>query len=673
MKEALTKINKNKLLIGCKISFTIIITYLYMSLLLMGNVTNLNAKKLLATVLVITSIGLIWIKNPLNEKWNKMAARFLFLISPVVSFALIEMFNSVLFYKMRELCIILNLFIYVILLMFFFVISNRTKVAALLLVWSTFLFGFVSYNISVFRGSSIVAFDFASASTAASVANEYHFALRQLDYCILFSAILFSVVLCKMRNYKSFGWKLRIANLGILAVMLGVFINIFYLTNQTVDWKLRISIWNPTKSYRKMGTALTVAISGKYLIIEEPEGYSIEKVEEIMQPFLEKAYANENETTKNQKDPNLIVIMNEAFSDLQTIGEFEVSEDYMPFFRSLDDNTIKGSAYVSVLGGNTANSEFEFLTGNTLAFFPRYAVPMQLYVKKNLPSINFILKSQGYSGISAMHPFKAEGWGRDKAYPLLGFDSFITQDEFEDPELVRKYISDQEDFNKVIQEYEEAKESSSDPFYMFNVTMQNHGGYDKNYDNLPRVIKVTDEELNDEKYQVNEAENYINLIKKTDEAFENLISYFEETNDPTIIVMFGDHQPSIPAFQKRLSERDGKSERLYDYQVPFIIWANYDIEEQELERTSLNYLSSYVSDVMGVQKTPYQEYLIELSKEIPVITVFGYYGTDGKFYKLDNMESPYYEKILEYQYLQYNGVFDSKNRIDDFFFIDKEY
>lgn len=652
-----------------KIFITIGILILYFKLLSYGSLTIFNIKKLCCSVLVIASIVLIWVKNPLNEKWNQFLAWSLFWLSPVVSYALIEFFTGTFFFKMELLSIVLNLFIYITLLLLFLLITNRVKIAPLLLVWTSFLFGFVSFNVCAFRGSALVVSDFLSISTAASVADEYQLKMREMDYFIFFSYFLFSVAVCKVKYHKKMNWKIRIANLAVFLMLAGYLVNTFYLTNQTVKWNYGISIWNPQKTYRKIGTALTVAISGKFLFPEKPEGYSVEKVKEITKPYIEQ---KEKESKTTAESPNVIVIMNEAFSDFSMIGDFKVNQDYLPFFRSLEENTIKGKAYVSVLGGRTANSEFEFLTGSTLAFFPKSSVPLQLYVNKKIPSINYIFKEQGYSGISALHPYKAQGWGRNKAYPFLGFDSFITMDDFKNPELVRKYISDQEDFEKVIEIYENSQKESSAPFYMFNVTMQNHGGYSTNYDNLPRNIKVTDEELNQEQYQVNEVENYLNLIKQTDSAFEYLINYFKNVDKPTIIVMYGDHQPLIAKFQKRLSERDGSSEKLYNYQVPFVIWANYEIDKKNIEKTSLNYLSAHLLDIAGVQKTAYQEYLLDLCKDIPVINAFGYFGVDGKFYEFNDRTSPYYEKVKEYQYLQYNQMFDTKNRVNEFFYLKKE-
>lgn len=669
-KNLKSSLNKDKLLRISKIVMTVIVIIIYL-LLLFKNGFSLNERKICATPLAICIVILLWLKNPLNETWNKWVARLGFWVTPLVCYTVIEFFYGKFILYMRPLCIILNLVIYALLLFILYVLCNRTKVAALLLCWITFLFGYVSYNVYEFRGFSIVAFDFTSIKTAASVSGEYQFGFRQIDFCILLCFIGFSVFLCKLRNYKGLNLRNRIIALILCILSVSIFVKFLYFSDYIEEQGVHVRMFNPTNSYRLIGSALTVVLSGKVLIIEEPEGYSVDKVNSLIAPYLQEQENNSStNSTSNSTKPNLIVIMNEAYSDLKSIADFGVNEDYMPYFRSLSENTIKGSAYVSIYGGNTANSEFEFLTGNTLAFFPQNIAPLQMYVSGLVPSINYTLKEQGFSKTLAMHPYHPGGWNRKTAYPLLGFDQFLAEDDFENPELVRKYISDQEDFDRIIEEYEASNKNSSDPYYMFNVTMQNHGKYTYNYDNLPLTIKVTDEQLSDNsKYNTTEVERYLSLLKKTDDAFKNLVTYFENVDEPTVIVMFGDHQPALRNFQNALIKRSTKDTTQITYQVPFVVWANYDIKEEQVEKTSLNYLSAKVFDTMNLEKTGYQKYLLDLSKDIPAITARGYWGSDGKFYQLDDKTSPYYEKIQNYQFIQYNGFFDKENRVDDFFYL----
>ena len=42
-----------------------------------------------------------------------------------------------------------------------------------------------------------------------------------------------------------------------------------------------------------------------------------------------------------------------------------------------------------------------------------------------------------------------------------------------------------------------------------------------------------------------ETEQYLSIMHASDEALRELITYFETVEEPTLIVFFGDHQPSV--------------------------------------------------------------------------------------------------------------------------------
>lgn len=209
-----------------------------------------------------------------------------------------------------------------------------------------------------------------------------------------------------------------------------------------------------------------------------------------------------------------------------------VNEDYMPFIHSLQqgaENTQTGYLNVSVKGGNTANTEFEFLTGDTMAFLPAGSIPYQQYITKDTPSMASYLKSLGYETY-AMHPYYASGWNRDKIYPLLGFDSFYSSTDFYGSTYERGYIDDSSCVDKIIETYE--KKDAGTPAFIFNVTMQNHSPYTDGYQNLQGNVTVD----GTVSAQLSE---YLTLVKLSDTALEKLIDYFETQDEPTVIVFFG--------------------------------------------------------------------------------------------------------------------------------------
>lgn len=231
--------------------------------------------------------------------------------------------------------------------------------------------------------------------------------------------------------------------------------------------------------------------------------------------------------------------MNESFSDLSVLGKFRTDQEYLSHWNSRSKNTIKGYADSSVYGGYTANSEFEFLTGCTKAFLP--GNPYLQYITDELPSVVSNIKAQsGYDRTVAVHPYNPSGYNRNRVYPLLHMDEFLSIDDFKDPVLVRKYISDESDYEKLESLYEQKKAGSS--LCLFNVTMQNHSAYDDRDYKFADPVKLTDISLQPE------AEQYLSLIKMSDDALENMLEYFEKVDEPVLIAFLGNHQPHLPDY-----------------------------------------------------------------------------------------------------------------------------
>ena len=208
------------------------------------------------------------------------------------------------------------------------------------------------------------------------------------------------------------------------------------------------------------------------------------------------------------------------------------------------------------------------------------------------------------------------------------------------------------------------------PYFMFNVTMQNHGGYTTKFDNFNEEVYLTSSET-----EYVKANRYLSLVKKSDGAFKELVEYFKTVSEPTVICMFGDHQPSIETsfIAETLGVKDLSGLTLEQEQkrhvTPFIIWANYDIQEETIDKMSSNYLSSYVLKVAGVKLTEYNKYLLNLYKQLPVIDTVGYIDAENNYYNWQS-QTKYSEILSEYEKIQYNNIFDSENKSLDIFYLE---
>ena len=209
-------------------------------------------------------------------------------------------------------------------------------------------------------------------------------------------------------------------------------------------------------------------------------------------------------------------------------------------------------------------------------------------------------------------------------------------------------------YKKVIEEFEKIRQSGQ-PAFIFNVTMQNHSGYDAGCF-TENAVRITGHEG-----EFPNAEEYLTLIRESDVAIPMLIDYFSKIEDPTVIVFFGDHQPMVEeSFYETLAGKPLTEWTLAEaqsrYIVPFFIWANYEIDAEENVFTSANFLSELMFEKAGIKLLPYQEFLKEVREEIPAMDGGAWRDKDGTWEVLDTSQ-PILE---EYWRLQYRNMFDKK-------------
>lgn len=506
------------------------------------------------------------------------------------------------------------------------------------------------------RGLPFFFADLFSIGTAAEVAGNYTFKEWPEYLCIFIwflTGTITTVYALKMQS-KTKPAKLKwniIIRVAALGFVFGV-LTLFLKTPLMDKCGIEPYFWKHTKN----GVALNLMMDAKYSQLEKPDDYNVEELKEIASKY-------EGRDATSKENPNIIVIMNESFADLSVLGDFETNMEIMPFINSMRENTIKGKIFASVYGGSTADSEYEFLTGDSMISYPNGAVPYQTYLKGTtyMSSLIRAVEKSGYKTMS-FHPNESTNWNRTSIYKALGFDKSLWIDDVIEPEYMRNYITDKCDFDMLINELEN---KDKNPLLLFNITMQNHGGYlVKDFEN---EIKITSAEEG----VYPKAEQYLTVAKKTDEAIEEFIGYLEDYDEPTMVVFFGDHHPKIDS--NFIEDMLGGSMDNLDieqlqklYQTPFFIWANYDIPEAEDVNISLNYLSTVVCEAAGLPTTPYQEYLIELRKTLPIINGNGVVDIEGNYYtKTEALEK--FDELETYKSFIYNHMYDKKGYIASFF------
>lgn len=504
----------------------------------------------------------------------------------------------------------------------------------------TLLYALIDHYVTVFRGTPVLLSDIFAIGTAKNVAANYSVPVELSVLQTLAIAVLFCVAVWRMRRAST---PRRCQFITASLLLCSWLYGLQLVGNSFGFWQGNLEYSEWYYFCRTAGNA----------IVKRPTGYSSEALTRITEEYG---------GTKEEFRPNIIMIMNESFADLHDVGDFETNEDYLPFLHSLEgkENTITGDLLVSTFGGGTATTEFEVLTGDTMAFLPYGSSPYQMYVKRALPGLVSGLSEQGYQTVS-LHPYRATSWNRQQVYERLGFDTQLYEDAFgeDDTERLRSYVSDRSDYYKIFEVYR--YKNPGTPLFMFNVTMQNHGGYiPDDSDNFTQTIHLTGEYAG--KYP--EVDEYLSLAKESDKAIEELLAYFSEVDEPTAIIFLGDHQPNVPsAFYDELlgdTDEDSRAEKQKKMVTPFFIWANYDIEEQQDVQISANYLTAFALDALGCSTSGYDALRLAVREQIPRINNAGYYLPDGSWTAMETVESG--TLLAEYQMMQYAQLFDVNKR-----------
>lgn len=582
-------------------------------------------------------------------------------LGPVVSFLTVELLDGAhLWDDFDPWQVAMNLVWYALIYIIVRFLLGRNRRAGAAASILCFLIGLANHYVLEFRGRIIFPCDLdpSALTTAANVAENYSYAP---DVEIARAAIVLACYLIVLARCP--GERARVSPPRWFAapVMIGytIYIGVFFGTSFLPACGIYTQQWKTTEN----GFLLNFTIAMRYSIVEEPDGYSPETVADIAAQYPGAP------ADKSVQPTNIICIMNESLADFAAFGDaLTLTDDPMPFYHSLTENTVKGTLYVPVTGGGTANVEYEFLTGNALAFLPINTVAYQLYLDENAPSLARQAAACGYE-TTAFHPYKSSGWNRVNAYADLGFENQLYEEDVQNRAVIRQFVSDSCDYEQLYRLTEE----NDAPQFIFNVTMQNHSGYNLAWTNLERTIEL-DGDLAGGKYE-SAAEQFFSLMRASDDAIRELIEYYQNSDEPTLIVMFGDHQPPLSndfyqdLYGKRLDRRTTE-EVMQQYTTPFFIWANYDIEEAEGVEICPPALGALTAELSGLGLTGYQQFLLELDTEFACINPVGYRTKDGvNTEKTAELSTRQQELLSQYKILAYCALFDEEARPESFFYL----
>ena len=642
MKKRLSfPINKKRGIAGCMLGILLCLAYAYFEFLEFG----------IILALVFAVIGFLDVR-PTGKSvdlvplviWIVLAF-FCILWEPFILIGL----NGT--YAVHYSVYILNSLLIIMLLSVAVVITGRIRLSIMLVSFLAMVCITINLFVITYRGTGIQVADLLAVGTAMSVAKGYSFKVTiymVLGWSIWLMTMFLSFGLPRKELHltgfpKRFGLLLLAAVCVVLVLLQAPYV--------------RIQTWR-IEGLRLNGGYLNFFLSIQKSTMQKPQEYSLEMIDHMEDQYLPSG------DCADLTPPDIIIVMNEAFSDLSILSEnkLKTNQEVLPFLHSMSENTIKGYALASVLGGTTANSEYEVLTGNTTAFLPLGACPFQQYIKFDTYSLVWALKNMGYA-CEYTHPFYSDGWSRSKVMPHLGFEDSTFIENYAQNNLVRNYVSDEELYDTILAKLEQEKEV---PRFIFATSMQNHGGYDYEGENYKQTIQI-----NGLSREYPEVEQYLSLIHESDRALAGFLDSLQQRQRPTVVLFYGDHLPGLSAafYEELLGGSTNELEnKMKLYMVPFFVWANYDIPEQEVQLTSMNYLTNYLLEAAYVPLPPYNRFLKNIQEQIPAINIYGYYSVSEKrFLEVKDATGVEKEWLNMYKCLQYNSMFDRKYTSEVFF------
>lgn len=554
-------------------------------------------------------------------------------------------------------------------------LTTSIRAASFILITTSMVVGIVTKILLIARNMPLLSYHFLQIRDGLSVAGDTDFSFTSNMFALIFTSWVYLITLSFLPSFnqlfdfsfiskhisiwKKYTDKFTIFQRKLIqktAIFSIGLISLFFIAKPTIysvanGVDLSLYFWTLQSTYFDHG--LPVALTRYHIAsqIIKPEGYSTGLAEDILAEYPRK------EATAS-KQPNIILIQNESLTDYSQLTNLEFSSDPLAFIHSLEKNTIKGDLDVSVFAGSTANTEYEVLTSNSMAILPPNSFPFQQLVSSPKNSIVNNLKNQGYSTY-AFHPYSKDNYRRSQVYGYFGFDqSYFEnstpafQDLVENPERIRGYVSDRSLYEGSIKLMKE----NENPIFNFIATMQGHGGYNNSEAEFPRTISITNAENNAS------ATDFLSSINASDKAFKTLVTSLSSSNEPTVVVMFGDHQPILTDtyFKSHLDANDPSAR----FQTPFVIWANFDLPKMEERTISPNYIVPYLYQILSQTEyalpiSSYYQFLSKVQVEIPVLTTWGYYDSNYSY----SEKAPSSELYKQYQYVQYNNVID-KNSIN---------
>ena len=510
--------------------------------------------------------------------------------------------------------VILNLLPPIIISAIFYLVCNSA-------VWSFVITNilvmvptFINYYKMAFRGDCFIATDMALAKESQKMLDSYPLFIngRIVGYLVSF-AVCSALLAIFARGRLRIRWQRFVAAAALTLaslLLIPVYFSDRIYNVETYNEKIDLQ-WNDSQMYKSKGFVYPFLHSVKGLFPTPPAGYNEKEVKAQLDKYK---YAD----IPSDKKVNIVCVMLEAYSDFSLFEELTFVNDVYGKYHELEDMGYSGTLVTDIYAGDTRISEREFLTGMPYARMDDFAAPVNSFV--------WYLRKNGYY-TTGSHPLNAWFYNRENINKNLGFESYYFSENYYKERTGQDIVWDGTFFPMMLDIYKTRDKSK--PYFSFSITYQGHGPYS---DTVPQFEEPYVESDHVSEGDMNILNNYLNAQKGTTDYLYNYVKEMLATEEPLVIVLFGDHKPWMgnngSVYEAYGINIDTSTEEgfLNYYSTRYLIIANDAAKEVcqndflgKGEPLSVSFLMNKVFELCGYKGDSYMQLASEIMNRKSVI------------------------------------------------------
>ena len=470
------------------------------------------------------------------------------------------------------------------------------------------------------RNDPLLAIDITFITEAGNMASQYDLSLSRGKLLGIAIALFLAVLALWFARFRLPG-KVRIAGLVLWLALGAALWNGLYLNDElyaeTANDDL-INPWADAQVYQSRGFVYSFLRSVPEAVDSAPDGYDKKQAAAVLDAYTDTDIPAD-------KRVSVIGIMLEAYTDLTEYEQFAAAEPAYTFWHELQSESYNGHLTADVFAGGTVYTERGFLTG--LSEMRDFRTQTNSYVH--------YLSAQGYL-TTGSHPNYDWFYNRANVNEYLGFDEYLFYDDHYKALIEKREGITLDSDLKAIPEIARLYLESEKPCFSFSVTYQNHGPYAATDDAAQTFFSPADTGWSAESCNI--LNHYLSGIANTDTALRALVEALRATEEPTVLVLFGDHKPWLGASSSVYYETglDPSANLTDGYETPYLFWANDAAREVlghdmtgEAPTLSPCFLMNELFDRLGWGKPAYMQYTDTVRERLPVLHTSGLYLVDG--------------------------------------------